>query len=472
MTTPETVPSPAVERRKAPPRPDQEAYEKSLAEINAQIEILKAKQAEAQSKINGTDNIKGSFDGRRKELRAQLDELMKERNELNDQRTKISDKMTAIQSTLKKRGDEVRNSKDRLGYKSVEEVDQQINALEKQLQTGQAKLIEEKRMVAEISNLRKAKKVIEGFSAQQSSVQDERAKLDELRAQLNALHPQRNAVREKLDAVRAQLNELDNERKSQMGSFNELVNERKSVKAELDAEFDKLRTLRTEFKKQKDEYYAWQQEERKRKQEQYKARKQEEYEMRLTAAAEREREAAEVPAYTDEINECAALIKFLQSDSKTATTSTATSTPAAARSVDNGLPDGAVLLKKKSDREDDYMVMGGKKGGKKGRKQGGAGEEKAKPFKLDLETISQFIKLKVEIPTSAADVPKAVEALEAKKKWFEERQEEQTVKNKAAAEAKIAALKARAAQGENGGTETPSSEVEGTVGAATDEIAP
>ena len=328
--------------------------------------------------------------------------------------------------------------------------------------------------------MKKAKKILEGFSVQQSSAEGEKSKLDELRAALNAIDPQRNAVREKIDAVRAQLNELDGERKEQMGSFTDLVsslrfhgimgqatptrfhdfqlNERKAVKAELDAEFDKLRTVRTEFKKQKDEWYQWQNEERNRKRDQYKAQRQAEIEAKLTATAQREREAAEIPAYTDEINEVNALIKFLMNygsaeQKSDVTTITSSTTNANIRPVDNSIPEGAVALGKKADREEEsFLMLGGGKKGKKGRRQGsasngGAESPKPKAFKLDFETISQFMKLKVEIPVSAADVPAAIEALEEKKKWYQDNSAEQTKKNIEAAEAKIAALKAKAAAG-------------------------
>ncbi|KAJ3046906.1 hypothetical protein HK097_000407 [Rhizophlyctis rosea] len=456
MATSDLAPTtPAVtDRRKAPVKPDQEAYDKELATINANIEALKVKHTAAQGKINGTDNIKGSFDSRRKELREKLDELNKERNELQERRGKILDQLKTGQAGLKKKGDEVRNSKDRLGYKSAEEVDKAINDLEHQLQLGQAKLIEEKRIVAEISNLKKAKKILEGFSSSQSSTESEKAKLDDLRSQLNAIDPQRNAVREKIDAVRAQLNELDGERKEQMGSFTDLVNERKAVKASLDAEFDKLRTLRTDFKKQKDEWYQWQNEERNRKRDQYKAQRQAEIEAKLTAQAQREREAAEVPAYSDEINEVNALIKYLKgwSGEKEEVKEGGVKANANIRQVDNSLPEGAVALGKKSDREEEsFLMLGGGKKGRKGPKRTeslapAAGKPKA--FKLDFETISQFMKLKIDIPVSAADVPTTVSALEEKKKWFEDNQKEQTKKNVEAAEKKIEELKAKAAAGD------------------------
>lgn len=56
--------------------------------------------------------------------------------------------------------------------------------LEKQLESGKLTLPEEKKVVSEISNLNKAKKSIEGFSSQQSTVEADRKALEDLRAKL------------------------------------------------------------------------------------------------------------------------------------------------------------------------------------------------------------------------------------------------------------------------------------------------
>ncbi|RKO91305.1 hypothetical protein BDK51DRAFT_21211, partial [Blyttiomyces helicus] len=319
--------------------------------------------------------------------------------------------------------------------------------LEQQLATGSAKLIEEKRMVAEISNLRKSKKILEGFSGHVSTAEAEKAKLDSLRDSLTAIDPQRDAIRTEIDSLKSQLAALDGERKGKMENYGELADARKAAKSALDAEFDKLRALRTENRKQKDEWFAWQKEDRARKQEVYKARRMEENEARLTVQAEKEREAAEIPAFTDEINQCTALGKLLQSFvSGPARPETAPSSGSATPLSAPAIPDGAVLLKKKDEREEDFMVMGGGKKGKKGKKQ--PAPDKAKPFKLDFETIDQLIKFGLDLPVTANDIPATIAALDAKKTAFVDKQKEQTKANIEKAEAKIAALKAKVAAGE------------------------
>ncbi|KAJ3166835.1 hypothetical protein HDU88_002920 [Geranomyces variabilis] len=419
--------------RKAPPaRPEQATYEKELAAIDANINKLKERLAAAQNKVNGTDNVKDAFSGRRQELRTQLDAVAAERKECSDKRSKLFDQMKALQASLKKTNDDTKSSKDRLGYKSVEEVDAKIVALERQQQSGEASLQAEKRIVAEISNLKKAKKILEGLTGQQASIEDEKKQLADVRAQLAANDPERDAIREKFDALKAELSALDDERKEKQGSLNDLWNDRRAIKAELDEEYNKMRAHKAEHKRQNDEWYNWQREESQRKKAEYAARLREDKDARLAVQAEKELEAAAIPAYTDEINQCTNLIRFLESFS---TTEKVEAKPAAS-SAALVLPEGAVVMKKKDD--EDFMVLGNKKGKKGGKR---AQPSAPKPFKLDFDMIDQFVKLKFDLPTSAADIAPSVAKIQEKKQWYIDHQAEATAKAKAAAEKKIAALR-------------------------------
>ncbi|KAJ3153433.1 hypothetical protein HDU86_005263 [Geranomyces michiganensis] len=429
-----TVAAPAAAgkgRKAAPARPDQATYEQELAAIDANIKKLQEQLAAAQNKVNGTDNVKDAFSGRRQELRTQLDAVAAERKECSDKRNKLFDQLKALQASLKKTNDDTKSSKDRLGYKSVEEVEAKIVALERQQQSGEASLQAEKRIVAEISNLKKAKKILEGLTGQQASIEEEKNLLADVRAQLAANDPERDAIREKFDALKAELSALDDERKEKQGSLNDLWNDRRAIKAALDEEFNKKRAHKAEHKRQTDEWYNWQREEQARKKAEYAARMREDKDARLAVQAEKELEAAAIPAYTDEINQCTNLIRFLESFS--ATEKVEAKPVASAALV---LPEGAVVMKKKD--EEDFMVLGTKKGKKGGKR---AQASVPKPFKLDFEMIDQFVKLKFDLPTSAADIERSVAQIQEKKQWFIDHQAEATAKAKAAAEKKIAALR-------------------------------
>ncbi|KAJ3319209.1 hypothetical protein HDU76_000616 [Blyttiomyces sp. JEL0837] len=465
-------------RAKRIPRPDKSAHEKELAAIKEKIDTIQKSMSGVQESINGTDNIKGAYDGRRKELRSQIEEINKKKNELNESRSKLLDQRNAIQAAMKKKTEEVKSSKDKLGVKSIAEADQQIQQLEQQLTSGSLKLIDEKRVVTEISNLKKAKKTLETLGTQASSVDTDKQQLDQIREALNTLDPQRKQVIEELDKARAELKTLDEEKRKDLGSLTDLIDKKKGHKAELDALYEKMRTLRNDFKKANDEWYNFERVERERINKERQEQRIKDGQIRIAKAAERELEAAQIPAFTEEITTCGALITFLQSHIAgkpvNSVTAVAAASPLAAtniRKVENVMPDGAVALKKKDDREEEYMVMGGKgKKGKRGQSANTAAPSTPGPVKLprfDISTMDMFFKLKIDVPTSAADLENTVKALEEKKAKFLVDQAEQTKKNIAAAEAKIAAIRAKAEAG--GSVEDAVAELGGDVPVERDE---
>jgi hypothetical protein len=324
--------------------------------------------------------------------------------------------------------------------------------LEQQITNGQLKLTDEKRVVAEISNLRKNRKIIEGLSSQVSTVENDKQQIDRLRAELDQLNPRRAEINTEFDKIKAELKVIDEEKRKDQGSFSDLLNQKKEMKSEIDKLFDEMKALRNDFKKANDEWYNWERAERDRKQKEYQEAKKKENAEKLAKAAERELELAQLPAFVDEINTCDALVAFLQQYTPggkpaSSSSSTLSATPSAfaatnIRKVDNALPEGAVALKKKDDDEN-FMVLG--KGSKKGKKAASTpAPPTIKSLKIDLATMALFDKLSISIPVNVSDVEECIKSIESKKAEFQSNQEKQTEINKAKAEAKIAAIKAKA----------------------------
>lgn len=178
------------------------------------------------------------------------------------------------------------------------------------------------------------------------------------------------------------------------------------------------------------------QEEKRRRQEREKAERTAYAESKRTEENERLREDAKQPAYDREIEDCRNLIGFFNKGSTSASaqsTDNATIVNAAAtgnlpqlnlRKVeDDGAPPLGVALKRKGEDQEDFFVGKGAKG-RKGR--GGAAQSSAsaakQSFNLPLPYLSALINLGIQTPTSQADVPQLVEALQTKRKWFEEHQ--------------------------------------------------
>jgi hypothetical protein len=99
------------------------------------------------------------------------------------------------------------------------------------------------------------------------------------------------------------------------------------------------------------------------------------------------------------------------------------------RKVESGAPEGAVALKKKGEQEEEVWG-GGVKKGKKGKKSVAAPTGDAPPpaptanqaLNLPFGTLSALLALGITSPLTASEVPKTIEALEVKKKYFVENQ--------------------------------------------------
>jgi len=421
-------------------RPDDDAHKQAANDCEKRISKLKQELAVAQSAISnatGGGGDKSEFQMARAAKKQIVDELFTKKKELSDQRNGLLDQIKRIQGDVRKKGDALKSSKDKMPYRSVKELTDQITSLEAQLSSGKVtKLIEEKRIVQEISTLKKHFKTLNALGSQQSSVTNDKADIDELRAKLNLLDPLRSSLNTDLDAAKGELNAFEAERKEAVGGMTDLFNVRNKIKEDLDAEYDDIKSMRSEHKAAKDAWYVYQRADWERKNLEIQARKKEERIAKLSEDAEAELEAAEIPAFSEEISLCATLVKYFSVyETKVA--------EVAVVEKEAKVMEGMVALKKKDGREEDFMMMS-KKGKKNKGNKSAAQTSTTKAIKLDLELLNQLSKLKIDdIPTSVADVPKIIEAIHAKRADFEKRQDKETEGNKRRAEEKIKKLQAK-----------------------------
>merc|ERR1712176_1593064 len=131
--------------------------------------------------------------------------------------------------------------------------------------------------------------------------------------------------------------------------------------------------------------------------------------------------------YVAEITLLEQTIKFCES----LTQKKAEETKAEKKETVHDLPDGAQLLMKKEERDEEYYLAPSAKGKKGKAKKGSKAEGSAKPIKHNAETFRLFDQLKLDAPITTDEVPALVEKLEAKladyqakvKKWEETKEE-------------------------------------------------
>jgi len=265
--------------------------------------------------------------------------------------------------------------------------------LEKQIDSGSLKLVEEKRIITEISSLKKAKKTVEAAQIQQVAIDEDKAAIAALKETID--DSAAKALSTEYNQIQAQLDEITKEKDSVWKKRNDLFDERNRLQKELDTEYQRKKSVNDEYFQALREFSKVQQEQQARKQEEYKAQKQAKLEEKRLELAKEERENAEIPAYTNEIVTCDSVYKYLvhfSGDEKRIAEANAVApaevAPVNVRQVDTtaNVPSG-VMLQKKADKVEDVFFAG------KSKKARGPKEKKVEgnSFKLPLAVLEQLV---------------------------------------------------------------------------------
>ncbi|KAI8900461.1 hypothetical protein BC833DRAFT_581764 [Globomyces pollinis-pini] len=417
-----------------PQRPNKEQYQQSMDDYSKKINDLITKIKAIKVPAKDTNN---PLLAKKNEARAVFDSLLKQKQELSSKKATALNQLKAVQQSLKKGTEKAKSNQ---GFKNADDVEVQISALEKELQKGVPTLMEEKRLVAEISNLKKQKKLLIEAASKPSTIETDKLKLDTLRAELDVLSKGIKELDPQVDAAKEALNAADAKVKAAFAAVNEKWEEKKAIQAELDTLKAAKNEVFTTFKAEQDAWYQYDRELRQKKLEEEREQRAAEKEAKLVALAEKELEEAEISAFSGEIALCNALIKHFGGSVNSTSSSAAVNTNV--RKVDADIPARATVLSRKEDREEDFLCLGNKKNKSKKRP---STAPNAKPLKMDIELMDQLTGLKIAIPKTTADVPATLEALEEKKKYFDENSATQTAANKKAALLKVQKLREGAA---------------------------
>jgi len=330
--------------------------------------------------------------------------------------------------------------------------------LEKQVESGNMKIADEKRALQEISSTKKSRRTVEGFQADQENIEADRQKIEELRKELD--DPASKAVSERYDAIKAELDELKKESDEAYAGRSKLFEERDSIQSQLKALFDEKRESGQRYRDANDRYWTKVNEDRARRAEKARAQRAAEEAQKKKDVAERLLEEAQAPAFQAQIEDCQTLIDFFSG--KHSGNVAYKSTPLTTKTEVAGVPklelrqveaqpEGVIVRKKKGDEQDAYFVGGKSKSkGKKGPKTNGSVQDGAatptspisanSSLNVPLPTLSALLSLSIPPPAANTDVPRIIEDLNTKKAWFEANQARVTSENIAKATAEIQRL--------------------------------
>ncbi|KAL2002785.1 hypothetical protein VTN02DRAFT_5944 [Thermoascus thermophilus] len=452
---------PAQGQKGKPTKPDEETFKADLAKAEKEHAAVQEKLNQIKAKIESAkpNNQDSPAAKRQQELRQQLSAIRQQQQGFKASRTSTQEKINALDASLKARMAEQNNSKAKMAFRSVEEIDREIARLEKQVDSGSMRLVDEKKALADISTLRKQRKNFAGLDDAQKVINDLKSQIAELRKSLD--NPEAKALSDKYTEIQKELDSIKAEQDAAFKNLNSLRDERTKLHAEQQKKWTAIRELKDNYYKQRKAWKEYEDEMWRIRRERQKAEREAAEREKKKKIADKKLEEASRPAYTEEILTAQGLIRHFDpsydfaaiglDDRKTQST---TYRAEVGRTVDDSNIKG-VRIVKKEEREDDYFVGTGGKKGKKGKKGSPApGTPAESKINLSFGVIEDFAKIKVDPPMSQADVPAVVEKLAAKVVEWKKNQAAKTEENIKKAKEEIAKLEEEFASAKTNGRST------------------
>lgn len=341
------------------------------------------------------------------------------KNVTTAQRNKFDENDRQIKSLIQQQKD----ARTRVGYSSAKEVETKIDSLMKQVDSGQMKLVDEKKALSEVSNLRRLLKSFDGIEGLQKSIDAKKAENTDLKktfdsSENKALSEKYNANQKELDQIKAGRDEVHKNFDALKAEREEKYTKQNDTWLAIQKLKDTYHSSRKEYKVYEDQVYQARRDKQRAERDQYDKEKRK-------RSAEQRLEEASAPAFGDEITTAENIIRHFEPGYGASEGQKGPSKYAAAnqREVDAAGFKGMSVMKK--EEEDFFVGASGKKKGKKGGKAAGAEGGK---FNLSVDIIEGLGRLGVDPPTSQAAVPATIEKLKGKVSNWKASQKDETEK--------------------------------------------
>ena len=320
-----------------------------------------------------------------------------------------------------------------MSFKNVEEIDREIQRLEKVAESSTATLVDQKKAIAEISSLRKQKKLFAGFDEAQKGIDNVKIQIAELRKTMD--NPEAKALSQRYDEADKELKAIKAEQDEAYKGLSALRDDRSKAYSDQQEKYVSMREIKDQYHKARMAYRDYEQEQYRQRQERMKAERDAYNKEKRRKIADKKLEEASEPAYLDEILTAEGLIRYFDPSSPEAAAKSLRGPSGfaaeAQRSVDTNSEIKGMKVSKKEDREENYFMGTGGKKGKKGKKGSAAaspapGTPTEGKFNLSIGIIEELAKVNIEPPMSQAGVPAVVEKLKEKRDQWKKDQDQKT----------------------------------------------
>jgi uncharacterized coiled-coil DUF342 family protein len=432
-----------------PERPDQADYDKTLADAQKALDAAVERQASSSSmlrhflirtnlylqksikaKLDSRPNNKESPEAKRQqELRARLNEIRETQKSGKSSRAQLIGQIQRLDEQLKSRIAEQKTARSRVAFRSVDEIQNEINRLQAQVETGTMKIVDEKKNLAEITALNKQKKGFAGFEQAQKQIDDIKAQIAEIKKSMD--DPASKALSDEYTKITTELDEIKGKQDEVFKNLNQLRDERTRANEAQQVAYTNLKDIKDKYWQAKRAHAEYEKEAYRVRRERQKAERDAYEAGKRKQVAEAKLEEASAPAYGDEIQTAQSLIRYFDPSSQEAKAAAGPGKFAAqaSRTVEATAIKGTALPRK-GDAEEDYFAGNGGKKGKKNRKAQNAAspapDAPAGKFNLSFGVIEQLAKIDVQPPSSQAAVAGVVEQIKSKLESWQKDQDRKT----------------------------------------------
>merc|ERR1712137_206544 len=291
---------------------------------------------------------------------------------------------------------------------SEEEIDKRICEIDFMLISETMSLKEEKKLLQEISELKKSKPKVEQMrqTIGQYEQESNMPRGEDAEQMKNRITSDLKDMLEQKKAVQDELQKLEGEWDSKASGLKSMYEEKKRIRDEITKYITEKKEKISDFYKEKDEYDQYMDSLKRDKMERLakeKAKRKEEWEYERR---KREVEQMDDMPYFAEVTLLQQTIKFCKSLQPKDTENVQQEK----KEVQFGGLDGCELLVKKENRDEYFFAPKSKA---RASKQSGKQKVGSKAIKHNVETFKLFEKLKLDAPMTIDDLPECLKQLEA-----------------------------------------------------------
>lgn len=418
------------------PNPLNDAFDRKRADIDDRI----AKLQKRFDTLKNGDSDSTALSAAKGERGRVIGELKESREQMRTLRTDAQNDMKAlkdIQALIKKQREDVKEQKEKLPFKSVNEIDARIAQLEDKIEVGSMSLSDEKQVLQDISKLKKTKKTLEslesGTSGNSTDLATLKMKEEIYREKVNQKFALVDEEKKKVEQLEQELERLDGGKEVAQQRQKARQAELDKLKKDIDAAYEERRKLIEEHKDAKQKQREQWERNQARREEEAKRQVIEDEIWELEQKLSHLNPASSIDKKIDECVNVGNYFKSLLPKDTVSTVCTSTITP---------VQDGEfVAIAPKSSRDAVFIQTGSTASKKK---------QSCQPTlslsKLPLHILAALADLSLPVPKKESDLTLLFSGLEVKRQGYEKEREEALSGVKAEEEAireKIAALQVK-----------------------------